>query len=156
MLNSKVNKQRRRRQRQKARRIDLGDLRSRACVLWLRFRVNTEMLERFDMELWARQEREAREQRDRESEEDPIFEALRKAAEQGNSSAMSGLGDCFRFGFMGVVMNLTTALEWYTKALDAGHEDAQDDIDEINALLDEERIYDNEDVRCCESISISN
>jgi hypothetical protein len=56
---------------------------------------------------------------------------------------MSGLGDCFRFGFMGVVMNLTTALEWYTKALDAGHEDAQDDIDEINALLDEQRTYDN-------------
>ena len=78
------------------------------------------------MEIWARQERE--------SEEDPIFEALRKAAEQGNSSAMSGLGDCFRFGFMGVVMNLTTALEWFTKANNAGM-DVQDEIDAITAEL---------------------
>ena len=47
---------------------------------------------------------------------------------------MYNLGYCFENGY-GVALNLATALEWYTKARDAGHEGAEARIDIVRGQL---------------------
>lgn len=50
--------------------------------------------------------------------------AWRPLAERGNADAMFNLGQAYRLG-RGVAIDLGQAMQWYTKAAEAGHVDAQ-------------------------------
>ena len=59
---------------------------------------------------------------------------LRQAADQGFTTAMFALGDCYYLG-NGVEKNLEAAAEWYQKALDAGYEPDEEDQKHLADVL---------------------
>ncbi len=62
------------------------------------------------------------------------IEWYKKAADAGNSDAMSNIGYMYELG-KGVKQDYNKALEWYTKAFNEGDENAKTYIEEIKKLL---------------------
>ncbi|MBU3854885.1 MAG: SEL1-like repeat protein [Candidatus Paraprevotella stercoravium] len=55
---------------------------------------------------------------------------FRKAAEQGNTAAQTGLGDMYHYGH-GVTRNYKEAVKWYRKAAEQGYAEAQSMLGEM-------------------------
>lgn len=56
---------------------------------------------------------------------------LTKAASNGNAFGMHWLGHCYQFGLGGLARDLPQAKSWFRRAVDAGHQGAQQALDEL-------------------------
>ena len=59
----------------------------------------------------------------------------KKAAENGNSTAMDNLGCNYEFGECGLQIDLKEALKWYKKAQENGYDDAEEHIQRVQRKL---------------------
>ena len=62
------------------------------------------------------------------------LEIYTKCAKLGSDIAMRNIGEIYEDGEV-VEQNYETALLWYKKAIDAGYDDAQEDIDRVKTLM---------------------